>query len=98
MSQKKEIGRRSADYFSCSRSRPAKPFCRSIFRGAIRLARIFGAQRDPRGGDLCRDVIVYVAGARGAGENQVKKFERFEAGLLGGLFSIVGLLIMVLEH
>ena len=29
---------------------------------------------------------------------QVKKFERFEAGLLGGLFSIVGLLIMVLEH
>ena len=29
---------------------------------------------------------------------QVKKFERFEAGLLGGLFSIVGLLIIVLEH
>ena len=29
---------------------------------------------------------------------QVKKLERYEAGLLGGLFSAVGLLIMVLEH
>ena len=29
---------------------------------------------------------------------QVKKFERYEAGLLGGLFSVVGVLIMVLEH
>jgi ABC-type nickel/cobalt efflux system permease component RcnA len=29
---------------------------------------------------------------------QVKKFERYEAALLGGLFSIVGVLIMVLEH
>jgi hypothetical protein len=29
---------------------------------------------------------------------QIKKFERYEAGLLGGLFAIVGGLIMVLEH
>ena len=29
---------------------------------------------------------------------QVKKLERYEAGLLGGLFSAVGLLIIVLEH
>jgi nickel/cobalt transporter (NicO) family protein len=29
---------------------------------------------------------------------QIKKLERYEAGLLGGLFSAVGLLIMVLEH
>lgn len=29
---------------------------------------------------------------------QVKKLERFEAGLLGGLFCAVGVLIMVMEH
>ncbi|MCX6951436.1 MAG: hypothetical protein NTV51_04515 [Verrucomicrobia bacterium] len=29
---------------------------------------------------------------------QVKKFERYEAGLLGALFSGVGVLIMVMEH
>ena len=29
---------------------------------------------------------------------QVKKFERYEAGLLGALFTVVGGLIMVLEH
>lgn len=29
---------------------------------------------------------------------QVKRLERYEAGLLGGLFTVVGVLILVLEH
>jgi hypothetical protein len=29
---------------------------------------------------------------------KVQRFERYEAGLLGGLFGLLGVLVVVLEH
>ena len=29
---------------------------------------------------------------------QVRKFERYEAGLLGGIFTVLGIVLLVFEH
>ena len=53
-----------------------------------------GVANEPRWTARVKEVLALV----GLEKIQIKKFERYEAGLLGGLFAIVGGLIMVLEH